>query len=134
MSETTCQLLVIGAGPAGMAAAQTAARHGVEVIVVDDQPRPGGQIYRNVDASPLARPELLGREYLYGRQQVLGFRQAPLEYLADSSVWYLDRHGEAGIVSAGVHRRIRAAGLRGRDRRPEARNPLRDSRSVRFRR
>lgn len=108
MSATRCQLLVIGAGPAGMGAAQTAARHGVDVIVVDDQPGPGGQIYRNVDSSPLADAAVLGKDYLYGRQMVIGFRQAPIEYLPDSAVWYLDRHGEAGIVSAGVHRRIRA--------------------------
>ena len=34
--KATYQLLVIGAGPAGMAVAQTAARHGVEVAVVDE--------------------------------------------------------------------------------------------------
>ena len=37
-------LLVVGAGPAGMAAAVTARRFGLDVLVVDDQPAPGGQI------------------------------------------------------------------------------------------
>lgn len=39
-------VLVIGAGPAGIAAAVTAAEHGVRVGVVDDNPAPGGQIWR----------------------------------------------------------------------------------------
>lgn len=37
---------IVGAGPAGMAAAIEAARAGVTVHVWDENPRPGGQIYR----------------------------------------------------------------------------------------
>lgn len=37
---------VVGAGPAGMMAALTAADHGLRVTVVDEQRRPGGQIFR----------------------------------------------------------------------------------------
>jgi sarcosine oxidase, subunit alpha len=39
-----CDVLVVGAGPAGMVAAQTAARAGARVILVDDQPEPGGAL------------------------------------------------------------------------------------------
>lgn len=39
-------VLVIGAGPAGMAAAHAAAAHGGSVGVVDDNPLAGGQIWR----------------------------------------------------------------------------------------
>lgn len=38
--------LVVGAGPAGMAAALTAANLGAQVTVIDDQRTPGGQVYR----------------------------------------------------------------------------------------
>jgi thioredoxin reductase len=108
MSEADYQLLVIGAGPAGMAAAQAAARHGVRVAVLDEQPHPGGQIYRNVDTSPLADVGILGKDYLHGRQLVQAFRHAPLDYLANCAVWYLDQSGEVGVVANGVHRRLRA--------------------------
>lgn len=37
-------LLVIGAGPAGLSAARTAAASGADVLVVDDQPNPGGYL------------------------------------------------------------------------------------------
>jgi D-hydroxyproline dehydrogenase subunit alpha len=39
-------VLVIGAGPAGLAAAHAAAGHGVSVGVVDDNPLAGGQVWR----------------------------------------------------------------------------------------
>lgn len=39
-------LTIVGAGPAGIMAAYTAAEAGAEVIVIDDNPLPGGQYYR----------------------------------------------------------------------------------------
>ena len=39
-------LAVVGAGPAGIAAAVTAAEAGVETVLVDAQPRPGGQYFK----------------------------------------------------------------------------------------
>ncbi|WP_405604961.1 sarcosine oxidase subunit alpha family protein [Streptomyces sp. NBC_01410] len=39
-----CDLLVVGAGPAGLAAASAAARSGARVILADDQPEPGGSL------------------------------------------------------------------------------------------
>ncbi len=46
-----CDVLVAGAGPAGMAAATTAADAGCSVFLVDDNPTPGGQIWRGYAAS-----------------------------------------------------------------------------------
>jgi NADPH-dependent 2,4-dienoyl-CoA reductase/sulfur reductase-like enzyme len=40
-------LLIIGAGPAGMAAALAAAPSGVSIAILDDNPLPGGQIWRD---------------------------------------------------------------------------------------
>lgn len=39
-----CDLLVIGGGPAGLAAALTAARAGMRVIIADDDVQPGGRL------------------------------------------------------------------------------------------
>lgn len=39
-------VVVIGAGPAGLAAAVSLSEHGVDTLVVDEQPAPGGQIFR----------------------------------------------------------------------------------------
>lgn len=101
-------LVVIGAGPAGMTAATTAAATGVDVAVIDEQPQPGGQIYRNLDASPLATPELLGPDYCRGRALIEGLRAAEIDYFPGASAWYLDRARELGVVHGGRHRRVRA--------------------------
>ena len=44
--KLTCDVLVVGAGPAGIAASVCAAESGAKVILVDDNSRPGGQIWR----------------------------------------------------------------------------------------
>ncbi|MBV7537408.1 NAD(P)/FAD-dependent oxidoreductase [Duganella sp. sic0402] len=45
------QVLVVGAGPAGLAAAHAAATRGAQVGVIDDNPYPGGQIWRGAAGS-----------------------------------------------------------------------------------
>ena len=45
-TEIKTEVLVIGAGPAGIAAATAAAENGCEVVVLDDNAAPGGQIWR----------------------------------------------------------------------------------------
>jgi NADPH-dependent 2,4-dienoyl-CoA reductase/sulfur reductase-like enzyme len=44
--QMSAVVLVIGAGPAGLAAAHAAAQSGVQVCLVDDNALPGGQIWR----------------------------------------------------------------------------------------
>ena len=46
MGESLRDLLVVGAGPAGLAAAYQPAKSGLHVTVVDDNPAAGGQIWR----------------------------------------------------------------------------------------
>ena len=48
-------VLVVGAGPAGLAAAWRAASEGVNVAVVDDNPSSGGQIWRGEENKPTSR-------------------------------------------------------------------------------
>lgn len=48
-------VLVLGSGPAGMAAATAAARAGARTALVDDNPEPGGQIWRGEKRRPSTR-------------------------------------------------------------------------------
>jgi thioredoxin reductase len=41
-------MICVGAGPAGLAAAVEAAKHGVQVIVFDENERPGGQLFKQI--------------------------------------------------------------------------------------
>mgnify|MGYP000213954244 CR=1 FL=1 len=60
--QARCDLLIIGAGPAGMAAALAAARSGMRITIVDDNPAPGGQIWRDGPNAHLPRAALELRE------------------------------------------------------------------------
>lgn len=59
MSNFDCEVLIVGAGPAGMAAALAAAESGGQVRMIDDNPHPGGQIWR--DGPQVALPETANR-------------------------------------------------------------------------
>jgi len=54
-------ILVVGAGPAGIAAAVSAAAAGKRVGLVDDNPSPGGQIWRSGASLPAAARKWLAR-------------------------------------------------------------------------
>lgn len=51
--RSSCDVLVVGAGPAGLSAALAAASRGAQVVVLDDNPRVGGQIWRGGPAVEL---------------------------------------------------------------------------------
>src|ERR1043165_2827862 len=47
--------LVVGGGPGGLAAAYPAAQGGLRVVVIDDNPAAGGQIWRGEEVKPASR-------------------------------------------------------------------------------
>src|ERR1035441_2645614 len=51
-AEEHCSILIAGAGPAGIAAACAAAGSGASVVLLDDNPAPGGQIWRGEEKTP----------------------------------------------------------------------------------
>jgi len=59
--KATFDLVIVGAGPAGLAAARAAASSGVRIALVDDNPRAGGQVWRQGPGTgmPVAMRETL---------------------------------------------------------------------------
>lgn len=100
-------LLVVGAGPAGMAAAVEAAERGLSVLVVDDAPAPGGQIYRGIEACPADRRALLGKDYAAGAELVAAFRVGRIDYRPATALWHLAPDLGAAIASDGVATAVR---------------------------
>ena len=105
------QLLVIGAGPAGLAAAAEAARLGLDVALVDEQKSPGGQVYRNVGSIQEPVATYLGKDYLRGKPLVAEFLQSGATYISSAPVWYLDERLEAGLLIDGASHFITAERL-----------------------
>jgi thioredoxin reductase len=100
---------VVGAGPAGLAAAQLCARSGLDCVLLDDQPAPGGQIYRAVASSPLPRGSVLGPDYWQGEALVRAALESGAHHVAGASVWGLPRDGELAVSVEGGSRLVRAS-------------------------
>ena len=86
-------LVIVGLGPAGMAAAVEAAGHKLSVLVLDEQPEEGGQIYRSVSTTERLRPEsytLLGDDYQKGKKLQFSFQQTGVKYLSNAIVWNIE--------------------------------------------
>lgn len=82
-------LVVLGAGPAGMAGAAAAAEVGLSVAVLDEQPSPGGQVYRDLPAEFAADRAALGPDMAIGDglRQRLAASGAVL--LPERKAWFL---------------------------------------------
>ncbi len=87
--KTHYDLVIIGAGPAGIAAAITAAKRRLSVLIIGEQQSPGGQIYRNIENVDLDQVDNQGSEFSRGRSLTKEFRQAKVDYLHGATVWHV---------------------------------------------
>jgi len=76
----TLQPVIVGAGPAGVRAAQTLVAHGVRPVLIDEAPRWGGQIYRQ---PPLG--------FTRNKRTLYGFEAGRAEALHSAMAGILDR-------------------------------------------
>lgn len=107
MSER-CELVVIGGGPAGLAAATTAAELGVQVTLIDEQSTPGGQIFRGIENADSANSTILGQDYVQGTALVDAFRKSDAAYRAQSDIWAVTPERNIGVVSSGAASMVKA--------------------------
>lgn len=96
---TECDVAVLGAGPAGLAAAVAAYRGGVRVTLLDSAPRVGGQYWRHRDGDDGAGHHLWSILHR--------LRDTPLDFRPGHSIWHVERtddgftiHTTAGEVHA----------------------------------
>lgn len=103
--------IVIGGGPAGMSAALGCVSHGLRTVLLDEQPRPGGQIYRNVGrATPEVRG-LLGKDYARGAQLVEHLERSEVQVHRGALVWDVAEDLTVSVLSEGRSLQMRAPRL-----------------------
>ena len=107
----THDLIIIGAGPAGMAAALTAAKLGLKTALLDEQPRPGGQIYRNVTEAGPDKARILGEDYLHGRTLAGPLVDAGVDRHFATVVWDIAADLTVSALVAGRSFQLRAPQL-----------------------
>jgi NADPH-dependent 2,4-dienoyl-CoA reductase/sulfur reductase-like enzyme len=83
----SAELLVVGAGPAGLAAAAEAARAGVQVLLVDDNLRPGGQIHRQAPAEFRGTAARSNADFRKGQALFEEARAAGVKFRFGCTVW-----------------------------------------------
>lgn len=81
--------VIVGAGPAGLAAACAARSCGLTVTLLDEQAAPGGQLLRNVE-SPLAQALMDPGEREAGLRLVEDFRGSGATYVPRAVVWGME--------------------------------------------
>ncbi len=102
MSETW-DVAVIGAGPAGLAAATLLAEQQARVVLLDEQAEPGGQIYRGIERARnhAALLSALGDDYRRGTDVVTRFRASAAAYRPGSLVWQVTPQREVWFSNGG---------------------------------
>lgn len=109
-------VIVVGAGPAGMSAATLLAAQGLAVLVLDENPAPGGQIYRHITLNSRRDQQYLGSAYWAGQSIALAFMESSLTCAPACRVWSLDSanlpedepYARVGISLGGVARHVQA--------------------------
>lgn len=92
----TWDLLVVGAGPAGLAAATRAAGLGLRTVLLDEQAAPGGQIYRAIGSTPVANRAILGPDYWHGMTLLEPWQRSGGQHVAGATVWAINRREAEG--------------------------------------
>lgn len=107
MTPESPDLLVVGAGPAGMAAASSAHACGLSVLLVDNQPHAGGQAYRGAAHGPLSRTPLFGAQYRAAAGTIAALEDSPVRRWSSASVIHIDASLSTVIEREGAIRVVR---------------------------
>ena len=95
--KASYDVAVIGAGPAGLAAGALTARAGLTTIVLDENPGPGGQVYRSITSTPLRGSQVLGADYWRGLELVRELDTSGAQLVNGAVVWSVSRELEIGV-------------------------------------
>src|SRR5437660_8968187 len=88
MRTERVDLAVVGAGPAGLSAALEANAAGAEVLVIDENDQPGGQIFRQPPRSfRIEDRARLGRDFERGRKLLDAVAAAGIRIENNTAVW-----------------------------------------------
>jgi NADPH-dependent 2,4-dienoyl-CoA reductase/sulfur reductase-like enzyme/Fe-S-cluster-containing hydrogenase component 2 len=105
MIET--ELAIVGGGPAGLSAAIEAARTGVKVVLLDENGKPGGQLFKQIHKFFGSKEHRAGiRGFDIGNMLLNETKKLGVETLLDTKVWgifkdlslAISRDGETDIV------------------------------------
>lgn len=93
------EIVIIGGGPAGLAAAVEAAKHGSGVLVIDENRRPGGQLFKQIHKFFGSKAHNAGiRGYQIGKNLLESASEYGVEVWLDSPVIGIFDNNTVAIV------------------------------------
>lgn len=96
------QTVIIGAGPAGLAASIELAKAGGQVTLIDENARPGGQLFKQIHKFFGSREHKAGiRGIKIGEQLLAETKQLGVEVLLDSAVYALFKDKSVCFIKDG---------------------------------
>ncbi|WP_455282299.1 FAD-dependent oxidoreductase [Cupriavidus necator] len=101
MADMDVDIAIIGAGPAGMAAAIAATANGARVALLDEQDACGGQIYRAIQSAPPERLRILGPDYAAGLALADRFAASGALHITGAAVWQVTREHTVHYLRGG---------------------------------
>lgn len=102
---TKVDVLIVGAGPAGMSAAIEARRHGASVLLLDENAAPGGQVHR------AAKPDAMGPGAAQSREGaalMAALRTSGAELRSSAVLWAIEPGPRAFFSEGHVAREVEA--------------------------
>jgi thioredoxin reductase/bacterioferritin-associated ferredoxin len=101
--------VIIGGGPGGIAAAIKAAKAGVNVTLLDENERPGGQCFRQFEKGfKLTDPDVLGMDFKEGQDLLHQFNsmQDKIRYSNNTLVWGIFEDRTLALARAGCSSKL----------------------------
>ena len=89
-------LVIVGAGAAGLSAAAQASALGLSVLLADENDAPGGQIYRGITRAGAGDRVRLGPDYVAGAILVADVERSSATYAPRATIWSLGRNIDEG--------------------------------------
>lgn len=89
-------IAVVGAGPAGGNAALAAAKNGLRVVILDEQPAPGGQVWRGKSSSIVSAP--MTPESKAGDALRTALAVSSVTHLNNARVWDIRRQDDLWLL------------------------------------
>jgi len=95
LREESRDVIIVGAGPAGLVAAEHLARHGLAVTVLDERPAPGGQYFKPLSPAFIPRSgDAADHQFAEGLARVRSAVAAGAEIRSGSMVWDIAREDD----------------------------------------
>ena len=99
--ELSPDILIIGAGPAGLCAARVAAATGLKVLVIDERSKAGGQFFKQPGAGFLVEESAVDAQFAEGMLLHRAACAAGAEFIMGAAVWGTFGTNAIAMVRAG---------------------------------